>query len=488
MRKTSIVAPLILIGIGTLLLLRNLYPEMPLLSMLGRYWPFLLIVWGGARLAEVLYWASQAKPLPERGISGGEWTLVIFLCFLGGGLYFFNEGRGREWRERDWIRIGGLEAFGESYEYPLSAAVKSGKTPKLVIESFRGNARITGGDGEEVRVTGRKSIRSLDQKGAEDANQRTPFELVQQGEQVIVRTNQDRAGEVRRIEAELEISVPRGASIEARGRRGDFDINDIQGRVEITSDNAGVRIAKVVGDVVVDLRNSDIVRVVDAKGAVEVKGRGSDVLLENVEGTALVQGEYTGTIEFRKIARAMRFQSSRTSMAFEKVPGLVKLEGGQLAASDVVGPGRIESRSKDVRVSDCTNSLEVSVDRGDIEIRPGRLPLAAVTARTRGGDIEIVLPEQAKFDLEATTDRGEVNNDWGSPLRVSDNEQERRGGRISGTVGGGGPKIVLETHRGSVTVRKGGAGDKVTSAFPEFPETPKAPKAPAAPELPRVRQ
>jgi hypothetical protein len=184
----------------------------------------------------------------------------------------------------------------------------------------------------------------------------------------------------------------------------------------------------------------------------------------------------------------MRFQSSRTSMAFEKVPGLVKLEGGRLAASDVVGPGRIESRSKDVRVSDCTNSLEVSVDRGDIEIRPGRLPLAAVTARTRGGDIEIVLPEQAKFDLEATTDRGEVNNDWGSPLRVSDNEQERRGGRISGTVGGGGPKIVLETHRGSVTVRKGGAGDKVTSAFPEFPETPKAPKAPAAPELPRVRQ
>ena len=488
MRKTSIVAPLILIGIGALFLLRNLYPDLQLMAFLGRYWPFLLILWGAARLAEVVYWASQSKPLPERGVSGGEWALVIFLTIIGGGLFFFNEGRGREWRERDWIRIGGLEAFGESYEYPLNATVKSGKAPKLVIESFRGNARITGGDGEEVKVTGRKNIRSLDQKGADDANQKTPFELVAQGDQVIVRTNQDRAGDVRSIEAELEISVPRGASIEARGRRGDFDINDIAGRVEITSDNAGVRMARVGGNVMIDLRNSDIVRVVDTKGTVEVKGRGDDVLLENVENTAMVQGEYTGTIEFRKIARTTRFQSSRTDMTFEKVPGLVKLEGGRLTANDIVGPVRIDSRSKDVRLTDFSNSLDVNVDRGDLELRPGRVPLGAISARTRGGDIEIALPEQAKFELQAKTDRGEVSNDWGSPLQLSDNDQERRGGRISGAVGGGGPKVVLETHRGSLTVRKGALGDKVTEAFPQFPEAPKPPKAPVAPELPRIRQ
>lgn len=487
MRKTSIVAPLILIGIGGLFLARNLYPDLQLLAFLGRYWPFLLILWGGARLAEVLYWASQSKPLPERGVSGGEWALVVFLVLLGGGVFFFNEGRGREWRERDWIRIGGLEAFGESYEYPLNANVKSGKAPKLVIESFRGNARITGGDGEEVRVTGRKSIRSLDQKGAADANEKTPFELVAQGDQVIVRTNQDRAGDVRSIEAELEITVPRGASIEARGRRGDFDINDIAGRVEITSDNAGVRIARVGGNVVVDLRNSDIVRVVDAKGTVEVKGRGDDVLIENVENTAMVQGEYTGNIEFRKIARSTRFQSSRTDMTFEKVPGVVKLEGGQLAANDIVGPVRIESRSKDVRISDFSNSVDVNVDRGDVEIRPGRVPLGAISARTRSGDIEIALPEQAKFELQGKTDRGEVNNDWGAPLRVSDNEQERRGGQVNGIVGGGGAKVVLETHRGSLTVRKGALGDKITTAFPEFPEAPKAPASPKAPALPRLQ-
>ena len=52
MRRTSVVAPLLLIVIGGLFLARNLYPDLPLLDYLARYWPFLLIIWGGLRLAE----------------------------------------------------------------------------------------------------------------------------------------------------------------------------------------------------------------------------------------------------------------------------------------------------------------------------------------------------------------------------------------------------------------------------------------------------
>ena len=40
-----------------------------------------------------------------------------------------------------------------------------------MIESFRGNARITGADVDTVKVTGHRTIRSLDQKGADNANQ-----------------------------------------------------------------------------------------------------------------------------------------------------------------------------------------------------------------------------------------------------------------------------------------------------------------------------
>ena len=72
---------------------------------------------------------------------------------------------------------------------------------------------------------------------------------------MIIRNNQDRlSGNSVRIDADMEITVPKGASIEAHGRYGDFDITDVDGNVEIISDNAGVRLQNIGGDARIDLR------------------------------------------------------------------------------------------------------------------------------------------------------------------------------------------------------------------------------------------
>jgi DUF4097 and DUF4098 domain-containing protein YvlB len=481
MKRTSVVAPLILILLGALFLIRNLNPDLPLLSYLARYWPFLLIGWGVLRLAEILAWSAQGKPLPQRGISGGEWALVIFLTFLGSSLFFFREGDGSAWGRRVRIGLGGVDMLGETFEYPLAGQAAAGKTPRLVIESFRGNARIIGADTEEVKVTGRKTIRSLQQSDAEKADRDTPLEVVAQGDQVIVRTNQERASDNLRLEADMEITVPRGASVQARGRYGDFEINDINGNVEVVSDNAGVRLQKIGGEVKIDLRRSDIVRAIDIKGPVEVKGRGDDVTIENVEGPVSVNGEYSGTLEFRKLAKTLKFESSLTELSFERVPGLVQMSRGELTGTDFVGPTRIQSRTKDVRLSGFTNNLEVSLDRGDIEIRPPAA-LGKMEIRTRSGDVDIDFPKNAKFELRAKVDRGDINNDYGPPLRVE--SEGSRGYRLEGNTGGG-PSVTIEAGRGSITVRKDGSGDRVTrTAFPDFPETPETPKPPKAPAPP----
>src|SRR5437016_4898468 len=123
MRRSSVVAPLLLIGIGALFLFRNLYPELALLDFLAKYWPVLLIIWGGLRLSEILIWASTNRPLPSRGVSGGEWILVFFLCFFGFTLYAVK-GFSRWW-PGDHVRFNGLDMFGESFEYPLSAEKQS---------------------------------------------------------------------------------------------------------------------------------------------------------------------------------------------------------------------------------------------------------------------------------------------------------------------------------------------------------------------------
>ena len=58
MRRGSVIGPLILIGFGALFLFRNLWPEIPLVDFISRFWPFLLIGWGAIRLIEVLVWSA----------------------------------------------------------------------------------------------------------------------------------------------------------------------------------------------------------------------------------------------------------------------------------------------------------------------------------------------------------------------------------------------------------------------------------------------
>ena len=263
-----------MIGIGIAFLIRNVWPEIPVLDFLARNWPYILIVWGGLRLAELFFWSSTGKPLPVSGVSGGEWTLIVVLCLFGMSLFQFQ--RRDSWWAPSRIRVGGWEVFGDSFDFnytPMSVKAPN-KTPRIVLENFRGDAQITGTDSDEVKVAGRKSIRAMENADAERSDKNSPLEVIVQGDQVIVRCNQERADSRHRITSKLEIVAPRGASIDARGRVGDFDIRDINGMVEIYSENAGVRLDNLGGNVRIDTRRSDIIRAIHIKGNVETQGPG----------------------------------------------------------------------------------------------------------------------------------------------------------------------------------------------------------------------
>ena len=81
-QRGSLIGPLILIGIGLAFLISNLAPDLPVWQVAADYWPFLLIGWGAIRAVEIVAAHTQGKPLPLFGISGGEWTLAIFLTIF----------------------------------------------------------------------------------------------------------------------------------------------------------------------------------------------------------------------------------------------------------------------------------------------------------------------------------------------------------------------------------------------------------------------
>ena len=179
MRRGSIVGPLLLIAVGGLFLANNLRPDLSLLQVISEYWPYLLIAWGVLRLIEIGAWYFSEKPLPERGVSGGEWTFVIFLALIGSGMFAIH----RHWglSPMHW-RIQGIEMFGEPYDFPIAEQkVASSKAPRIIIENFRGNARIAGTDADEVKVSGRKTVRSMRIEDAQAGDRSTQLEIQRAG-------------------------------------------------------------------------------------------------------------------------------------------------------------------------------------------------------------------------------------------------------------------------------------------------------------------
>ena len=103
-----------------------------------------------------------------------------------------------------------------------------------------------------------------------------------------------------------------------------------------------------------------------------------------------------------------------------------------------------------------------------------------VEAKNRKGDVELSLPPNARASITGNTRNGDVVSDF--PLSISGDESKS----VSGTIGAGGPKVVLEAENGDIHIKRGDEAPPAppaVSATPAAPNAPhlKAPKVPAAP-------
>ena len=186
-------------------------------------------------------------------------------------------------------------------------------------------------------------------------------------------------------------------------------------------------------------------------GLVEVTDRGNDLELENIQGAVSVNGAFSGNLEFKNLAKAFHFESRNTDLRVERLPGRISMDLAALTGVNMVGPITVTTKSKDVKLEEFTQSLKVELERGDLELRPHNVPLAKIDARCRNvGNVGLVLPAGASFELVASTEKGEVRNDYGGSVKM---DTEGRTQTMRTSVGGG-PSIQVSTARGTVTVRK----------------------------------
>jgi hypothetical protein len=222
--------------------------------------------------------------------------------------------------------------------------------------------------------------------------------------------------------------------VKISGQRGDITLNSITGAAKINLERGSLRASNITGDIAVD-------------------GRMDDVTLDEINGSARLNGVISGAIRVSKITKDFAFKSERSDITLASVPGDLDISGDSLRGTDLKGPSRLVMRSREIHLEDVSGDLEVETTNGEIKVHTAeKAPVGRITLKGKKGDISLVLPSNAGFQMDATTRKGDISSDFGN-LNIDQHD----GGvsKATGTVGNGAGKVTINADVGDVKISKG---------------------------------
>jgi DUF4097 and DUF4098 domain-containing protein YvlB len=447
-RPRSLAGPVVLIVIGVVFLLGNIgvLPWWRLGQIFAHYWPALIILWGVVKLLE--YQQAQREGRRPAGIGAGGVFLLIVLIVSGlaatqAARFNWNELRDEiNWDDGEFSPFGHKYDFDDQIQQPFPAG------GSLRVVNDRGTVTLNASEDSEFRIVVHKKIAADKQSDAEKWNTATKPQINISEHTVTLNANNSGAGQ-HWVATDLEITIPRKAPVVISARRGDVNVVGRNADIDISMQKGDISASDIGGKVNLNISRGSA-RISKIAGDVSVQGRGDDISLDDVKGGARVSGEFD-SVKLAKIGNAVSFKSARTDLEFARLDGDLDMDSGDLRASSLVGPFRLVTRSKDVRLAGVAGDVRLDDENGAIEIRSSKL--GSMEIRNRNGEVQLYLPEKAGFQLNADARGGEIETDY-RELKIN-NEEEHAS--ASGVIGGGGPRLVINNEHGTIVIRRGTA-------------------------------
>jgi DUF4097 and DUF4098 domain-containing protein YvlB len=467
-QRRSVAGPVVMILLGVVLLLTTMHvlQPQPLLRWFGTYWPALIILWGVIKLLE--YQRAQREGLRPTGIGAGGVVLLIFLILFG---LSATQASRFNWDEiRNHIDLGDndITLFGHNYNYDDQLQQDFPPGSSLRVVNDRGTVNLTESNDNQIHVAAHKRINADNQQDADKFNPATKPQISVSGNVVTLNGNTQGAGE-HSVTTDLDISLPRKAQVVVVSRHGDVSVVGRDADVDISGQHGDISASDIHGNLNLNLSGSSA-RISNISGNVAVQGRADDVSLVDIKGAARLNGEFDN-LKLSKIAGAVSFKSARTDMEFSHLNGDLDMDSGDMQASDLVGPLRLLTRSKDIRLNGVNGDVRLENENGAIEIHMNKL--GNMQLSNRNSDVQIYVPDKAGFQLDAHSRGGEIESDFNT-LKIDNGDDQAT---ASGTIGSGGPHLVINNEHGGIELRKG-------STVAEAPMPPKPPHTPATPKVP----
>ena len=446
-RRKSLFGPIVLIGIGAALLARNLDPSITLRTWFAAYWPLILIAWGGFRLLELLFARGFGRPAP-RGLGFGAAVLVLLLAAAGTAA---RHGTDRSFSLG--METRGFGIFERSVEVPVEHSSEIDPGTTVVLDSLRGTIRVSGVEGPRLRIHGSAELWG---RGDKDAPA-SLIEIEHRGAEAWVRTPDSARIDSRDLRYNVEIGLPEGANLRSDSGRARLVVENVTKAVEIRAGRGKIALRRIGGPVHIDAGRARHIEAEDLASSFSLEGNAGTIDLQSIAGDVDIRGELFGTIRLAAVEGSARVRSRDSEMEAGAVPGRIEIKVRSVSGSGLDGGLRLHGdRWRKVNLERLRGKLAVQGRRMDLQLSASE-DFDEIRAEVDKGDIRLRLPRNARFTVDARTERGQVRNSLGPSVRSA-----RQGS--SATLNGGpgdGPPILLQTGRGTIVIEPLGAGSGV---------------------------
>jgi hypothetical protein len=285
---------------------------------------------------------------------------------------------------------------------------------------------------------------------------------------------------------DVRVWVPRDFNVQARIEGGPLVLEDLAGPLRAEVHDAEATLRRSQGPVTLRLEQGSV-QIEDIDGPLDVQLEGGDMYLVGMRGELTVRATHGGHMEVDSVIGPVRIESEHHRVDIEDIQGdlEVRTEYARVDAEDIEGRVVAQTGHGGLHLENIDGEVIATSVHGMVQIEFAGVPRGRV--ETESGRIEIQVPDEVGFDLDARSERGRIrlddfdeDRDWGdhgSPRRDDDEdgktrrerrrerkqreaadwpENHNRGNtpaRIVREINGGGPTLEVRTANGSIRIR-----------------------------------
>ena len=234
-------------------------------------------------------------------------------------------------------------------------------------------------------------------------------------------------------------------------------VSSVTGALELYSSNGSVELREIAGPVHIEAPFSKILAQGLSEGA-EIRTEHGNVDISN-SGDVIINAPHSD-VRAKNIKGDLEISSTQGSIQLASIFGelLIRSQQAPVSAEDLHGPIDIETSHGDVVVKNFYESVHVETSFKDVMLVTASQPMGDIEVENNHGEIKLVLPQSSQFQLDASSENGQIK-----PVGFSELSTKVRDSLVAGL--GDGPSIKLKTSYKNIIIQASGSRQTQASSL-----------------------